>query len=88
MSPQSSDKAAQERQCSNQHEDKGGYLVALECIRAGFVDYVKEQLEKLEIKSNAEFLFKLRYPADAMVEINDEILESWKNAGFDFSADK
>ncbi|MCP4228681.1 MAG: hypothetical protein GY771_00850, partial [bacterium] len=55
---------------------------------AGFVDYVKEQLEKLEIKSNAEFLFKLRYPADAMVEINKEIKDSWKNAGFDFSADE
>jgi len=55
---------------------------------AGFVDYVKQQLEKLEIKSNAEFLFKLRYPADAMVEINKEIKDSWKNAGFDFSADE
>ncbi len=54
----------------------------------GFVEYVKEQMKKLEIKSNAEFLFKLRYPADAMVEINKEIKDSWKNAGFDFSDDK
>ncbi len=52
----------------------------------GIIEYVKEQMKKLEIKSNSDFLFKLRYPADMMVEINEGIIESWKNAGFDFSA--
>jgi FMN reductase [NAD(P)H] len=49
----------------------------------GWVDHVKERMKKLEIKSNAEFLFNLRYPADLMVGLNEEMVEAFKDAGFD-----
>jgi nitroreductase len=52
-----------------------------------WVASVKEEMKKLEIKSNAEFLFKLRYPADKMVKMNEGLFRSFKNAGFDFSGD-
>ena len=48
------------------------------------VEAIKKDIERLEIKNNAEFLFKLRYPADAMVKINRTILDSFENAGFGF----
>jgi len=41
-------------------------------------------MTKLEIKNSAEFLFRLRYPADEMVMLNKRLIESFKNAGFDF----
>ncbi len=50
-----------------------------------WMESVKEEMKKLEIKSNAEFLFKLRYPADEMVKMNEGLFSSLKNAGFDFS---
>ncbi|UCF77981.1 MAG: nitroreductase family protein [Candidatus Eiseniibacteriota bacterium] len=53
--------------------------------RESWADSVKEEMKKLEIKSNAEFLFKLRYPTDQMVKMNDGLFRSLKNAGFDFS---
>ncbi|KPJ59776.1 MAG: hypothetical protein AMJ46_09800 [Latescibacteria bacterium DG_63] len=50
-----------------------------------WVETVKEEMKRLEIKSNAEFLFKLRYPAEDMVKMNEGLFRSFKNAGFDFS---
>jgi nitroreductase len=63
------------------------YVEAIEADKQaslGRVDYIKGQLDKLAIKSNAEFLFKVRYPSEAMIELNKEIIGSFRNAGFDF----
>jgi FMN reductase [NAD(P)H] len=63
------------------------YVEAIEADKQGNlgrVEYIKGQLDKLAIKSNAEFLFKVRYPSEAMVELNKEIIGSFRNAGFDF----
>ena len=49
-----------------------------------WVEQAKEEMKKLEIKNNAEFLFKVRYPAEAMLKLNETIINSIKNAGFDF----
>jgi nitroreductase len=48
------------------------------------VDKIKKEMEKLAIKNNAQFLFEFRYPQDIMVELNEHIISSFKNAGFDF----
>jgi nitroreductase len=45
---------------------------------------VKEEMKRLEIRNNAQFLFKVRYPSERMVRMNDGLLRSWKKAGFDF----
>jgi hypothetical protein len=41
-------------------------------------------MTRLEIRNNAQFLFNLRYPADVMLMLNKRLIESFKNAGFDF----
>jgi hypothetical protein len=38
---------------------------------------------EMAIKNNAEFLFKLRYPSDQMVELKGEEIATFKRAGFD-----
>jgi nitroreductase len=48
------------------------------------IEKIKEEMEKLAIKNNAQFLFEFRYPQDIMVELNEHIISSFKNAGFDF----
>ena len=66
---------------------KRAYVEAIEADKQGNlgrVEYIKAQLDKLAIKSNAEFLFRVRYPSKAMVELNEEITGSFRNAGFDF----
>jgi nitroreductase len=66
---------------------KRAYVEAIEADKQGNlgrVEYIKAQLDKLAIKSNAEFLFKVRYPSEAMMELNKEITGSFRNAGFDF----
>ncbi len=42
-----------------------------------------EQMKRMEIRNNAEFLFKLRYPADVMVQMNQVLISSLQRAGFD-----
>jgi nitroreductase len=49
-----------------------------------WVDWVKEEMKKLNIRNNAQFLFNLRYPSDEMIKMNQVLIESFKNAGFDF----
>jgi FMN reductase [NAD(P)H] len=44
---------------------------------------VKNEMKKLNIKNNAQFLFKLRYPSDLMIKMNEALIRSFKNAGFD-----
>jgi hypothetical protein len=41
-------------------------------------------MTRLEIRNHAQFLFNLRYPADIMLLLNQDLIESLKNAGFDF----
>ncbi len=50
----------------------------------GWTAWAVEAMTKLEIRNNAEFLFKLRYPNDVMVRMNKHLIDSFKNAGFDF----
>jgi FMN reductase [NAD(P)H] len=45
---------------------------------------VKEEMKRLEIRNNAQFLFKVRYPSKKMVRMNDGLVRSWKKAGFEF----
>ncbi|MBA7682574.1 hypothetical protein ES703_90926 [subsurface metagenome] len=44
----------------------------------------KKRLKRLEITNHAQFLFKLRYPTDAMVSMNEKLIQSFRNAGFNF----
>lgn len=44
----------------------------------------KKRIKRLDIKNHAQFLFKLRYPSKAMVSMNKELINSFKNAGFNF----
>lgn len=48
------------------------------------IEKIKEEMEKLAIKNNAQFLFDFRYPQNIMVELNEHIISSFKKAGFDF----
>jgi len=48
-----------------------------------WVEAYREKMTELAIKNNAEFLFKLRYPSDRMVEFKTEEIETFKRAGFD-----
>ena len=50
----------------------------------GWTEWAVSAMTKLEIRNNAEFLFKLRYPNDVMVRMNKHLIDSFKNAGFDF----
>jgi FMN reductase [NAD(P)H] len=45
---------------------------------------VKEEMKRLEIRNNAQFLFKVRYPSEKMIQMNDGLFRSWKKAGFHF----
>jgi len=49
----------------------------------GWLERSRERMTKLAVKNNAEFIFKLRYPADLMVESSAEAIDTFKNAGFD-----
>ena len=50
----------------------------------GWTTWAAEEMTRLEIRNNAEFLFKLRYPAEVMVKLNQRLIESFRQAGFDF----
>jgi len=53
----------------------------------GWTAWAAEEMTRLEIRNNAEFLFKLRYPAEAMVSLNQRLIEAFRQAGFDFFAE-
>ncbi len=50
----------------------------------GWVEDAKERMKKLGIRSNAEFLFNLRYPQRLMVGMNSRLLSALRKAGFEF----
>ncbi len=55
---------------------------------AGRVDEAKERMDKLGIRSNAEFLFALRYPQRMMLKMNGRFISALKGAGFDFLSEE
>ena len=66
---------------------KRAYVEVVEADRQddqGRVENTKERMKKLDIKSNAEFLFNLRYPQKLMVGMNSRLIASLGKAGFDF----
>jgi len=48
-----------------------------------WVEAYREKMTEMAIKNNAEFLFKLRYPSDRMVEFKAEEIAAFRRAGFD-----
>jgi nitroreductase len=63
------------------------YIEVVEAFKQdkpSWIKMVKKRMKKLEIKNHAQFLFKLRYPAKAMVELNGKQIKSFKNAEFNF----
>jgi len=48
-----------------------------------YIERVKKEMNRLDIQNNAQFLFKVRYPTKVMVRMNQRILQSIKNAGFE-----
>lgn len=67
---------------------KKAYIEVLEAEKQGndaIVALASEKMKKLNIANNAQFLFKLRYPADVMVKLNEKIFEAFALAGYDFS---
>lgn len=48
------------------------------------LESVKKELAKLNIRNNAQFLFRYRYPADEMVRMNEALIRAFRNAGFEF----
>jgi nitroreductase len=48
-----------------------------------YVDRVKKEMKRLDIQNNAQFLFKVRYPTEVMVRMNQRLKQSFKNAGFE-----
>jgi nitroreductase len=64
------------------------YIEAVERDRQdgpGWVEDVKKRMKKLDIKSNAEFLFNIRYPQRIMVGMNSRLIGALRKAGFDFA---
>jgi nitroreductase len=62
------------------------YIEALEADRQETPDYlerVKKEMKRLDIQNNAQFLFKVRYPTQVMVRMNQRLKQSFKNAGFE-----
>lgn len=52
----------------------------------GWMAWALEEMKKLEIRNNAQFLFNLRYPADRMVQFNQHLLDALREAGFEWTA--
>jgi nitroreductase len=67
------------------------FIEAIEAGKQGIGDWKEwslKEMSRLEIRNDAQFLFKIRYPSDEMVKMNKELIESFKNAGFDFFVDE
>ena len=47
------------------------------------VERVKHEMKRLDIRNNAQFLFKVRYPSEIMVRMNQNLIQSFRNAGFE-----
>jgi FMN reductase [NAD(P)H] len=59
---------------------------AVEAAEQGEDDWLegsRTRMARAAVKSSAEFVFKIRYRADLMVEHNAEAIDIFRNAGFD-----
>lgn len=66
---------------------KKAYIEVLEAEKQGndaIVSLASEKMKKLNIANNAQFLFKLRYPSEVMVKLNEGVFEAFSSAGYDF----
>ena len=64
------------------------YVEALEAEKQQKPDWadperVRSEMKRLNIKNNAQFLFKFRYPSEQMIGMNRVLIRSFENAGFD-----
>jgi len=48
-----------------------------------YLERVKKEMKRFDIRNNAQFLFTIRYPTKVMVGMNQRIKQSFKNAGFE-----
>jgi FMN reductase (NADPH) len=65
------------------------YVEAIEAGKQGKPEWadpewIKKETKKLNIKNNAQFLFKFRYPSGVMIKMNRDLAKAFGNAGFDF----
>lgn len=51
-----------------------------------WTEWAKEEMKRLEIKNNAQFLFKFRYPTERIMKRNKDLFHALEKAGFDFSS--
>jgi len=49
-----------------------------------WTEWAKEEMKRLEIKNNAQFLFKFRYPTEKIMKRNKHLFHALEKAGFDF----
>jgi nitroreductase len=65
----------------------------IEVVEAGnqdtpqFMARIKQEMQRLDIRNNAQFLFGVRYPSRVMVEMNQRLVQSFRNAGFTVPGD-
>jgi hypothetical protein len=52
-----------------------------------WIEMAKDEMKRLQIRNNAQFLFELRYPAERMVKLNEKQNRAFTNAGFDCFSD-
>jgi len=63
------------------------YIEVLEANKQGsgnWLKLVKKRIKSLNIQNHAQFLFKLRYPTEAMVKQTELLFQQMRNAGFEF----
>ena len=63
------------------------YIEVLEANKQGsgnWLKLVKKRIKSLDIQNHAQFLFKLRYPTEAMVKQTELLFQQMRKAGFKF----
>ena len=63
------------------------YIEVLEANKqesGNWLKLVKKRIKSLGIQNHAQFLFKLRYPTEAMVKQTELLFQQMRNAGFKF----
>ena len=66
---------------------KKAYIEVLEANKqesGNWLKLVKKRMKTLNVQNHAQFLFKLRYPTEAMVKQTELIFQQMRNAGFKF----
>jgi nitroreductase len=73
-------------------EDPENYLMKayIEVIESAkqesdrWLKLAKRRMKKLKITNHAQFLFNLRYPTEAMVNMNQDLIQAFRRSGFNF----